>query len=1144
MSLSRMQRGFYRMPAVHGERVVFICEDDLWEVPLSGGRAIRLTSSVAELSWPAFSPDGEHIALISKKEGNTDVYVMPSLGGPLRRLTFDHVAAHVIGWSEDGSSILFASQRQSAHRHMSLFAVPLAGGQPRSLDVGEGVWYDAVTSSEGTTQRIVGRHSIDLASWKRYRGGLAAQMWIDEPSSSGWLRLDEAIDAGGAGCVRPVFIEDRVYFTSDMGGHGNLYSCLVDGSELRQHTDHAGFYVRSMQTDRHTIVYDCGGDLYSFDPNGEGDARLIEVAFHSPRTQRSRKFVDAADYVESYALHPKGHYLNVVARGKPFTFGLWEGAVKQHGARQGVRYRLADFLHDGSALISTCDEGVETGSEYLVLHHLEGGRGGIERCLEALPEGERERLLGRIVEMRVSPKARKIAVGNHRNELLIVDLDAQRVDVIARSPRHPIEDFAWSPDGQWLAYVLPTHAQTSRLMLYELDTQTSHALTDGEFLESCPAFDPKGRYLYFVSYRSFDPIYGNLFFELGLQRGHNLCLITLDASARSPFIEVPRPFDQDSEAEDEEEGDEEEDGDGAQEGASTEEDVEQRESSQDESSEEKAPKEKRVKIDLDGIGQRVVQFPLGESIITQVEATRDRVYYLTLPLRGSLSASMEREGSESGVLRFWSFEGRKSRVFHRDVSGFTLSANGEALALWSDDQLRVLSASAAPPDDDDDAEDAGEEYDRKTGWIDLGRIALEVDPLPEWRQMLAEIWRLMRDDFWRADMSGVDWEEVYTRYAPLVDRVGSRKEFSAIVWAMQGELGTSHAYEFGGDYREGPSYWPGRLGAEFVWDASAKRCGEGNGEGAYRISKILHGDSWSRAGGSPLLSPGVGIEEGDLLLGIDGAPVDAAKSVDEHLLNKAGREVELEVCSPGDETSRRVVVKTVTSHQQLYYRDWVRTRRELVEELSDGKIGYVHVPDMGPEGYAEFHRGYASQHSKEGLIVDVRYNGGGHISQLILEKLRRKPLGFDLMRHGDPVAYPLDGPGGPVVALTNAYAGSDGDIFSHGFKVLGIGPLVGTRTWGGVIGIWPRHTLVDGSVTTQPAFSFWFRDVGFGLENHGAEPDIYVEETPSDQAEGDDVQLERAVEEALERLDRERAEYAQPESFAPYPNLAPPKKSR
>lgn len=1141
MSLSRMQRGYYRMPSVHGERVVFICEDDLWEVPLSGGRAIRLTSSVAELSWPVFSPDGEHIALISKKEGNTDVYVMPSFGGPLERLTFDHVPAHVIGWSEDGASIVFASQRQSAHRHMALYEVPLAGGQPRSLDVGEGVWFD-VSSGEALTRRIVGRHSIDLANWKRYRGGLAGQLWIDTSTSKGWRRLDEMVGAQGAGCVRPFFIRERIYFTSDMDGYGNLYSCLEDGSDLQKHTEHDGFYVRAAQTDRHTIVYEHGGDLRCVDVE-TGSARLIEVAFHSPRTQRSRKFVDAADYVESYALHPRGHYLNLVSRGKPFTFGLWEGAVRQHGERHGVRYRLADFLHDGSALISTCDQGVEMGSEYLVLHDLDGG--GVKRCLEEIM-GEREHLLGRIVEMRVSPKAHKIAVANHRNELLLVDLDAQSVEQIARSPRHPIEDFAWSPDGEWIAYVVPTHAQTSRLMLFELDTQTSHPLTDGEFLESCPAFDPKGRYLYFVSYRSFDPIYGNLFFELGLQRGHNLCLITLDASARSPFIEVPRPFDDDEDDDDEEDRDEQqEEGDdtGDEETSTQGEEGDDGDSSEEqEEQEEEKKKARRIKIDLEGIGQRVVQFPLGESIITQVEATRDRVYFLTLPLRGSLNASMERDGSESGALRFWSFQGRKARVFHRDVSGFTLSANRESIALWADDQLRVLSASAAPPDDDDDADDDGEGYDRKTGWIDLGRIALEVDPLPEWRQMLAEIWRLMRDDFWRADMSGVDWEEVYARYAPLVERAGSRKEFSSIVWAMQGELGTSHAYEFGGDYREGPSYWPGRLGAEFVWDAGAKRCGEGNGEGAYRISKILQGDSWSRAGGSPLLSPGVKIAEGDLLLGIDGAPVDASRSVDEHLLNKAGREVELEVCSPGDEASRRVVVKTIASHQQLYYRDWVRSRRELVEELSDGQLGYVHVPDMGPEGYAEFHRGYASQHAKKGLIVDVRYNGGGHISQLILEKLRRKPLGFDLMRHGDAVAYPLDGPGGPVVALTNAYAGSDGDIFSHGFKLLGVGPLIGTRTWGGVIGIWPRHTLVDGSVTTQPAFSFWFRDVGFGLENHGAEPDIVVEESPSDQAEGDDVQLERAVEEALALIESRRAEYSQPETFAPYPNLAPTKK--
>lgn len=1121
---------YCRMPAIHGDRVVFVSEDDLWETSRSGGRVIRLTSGQGGISWPAFSPDGSQLTFISDEEGCSEVYVMPSMGGPMRRLTFDESTAHVVGFDATGDSVIFSSTRRSAHREMQLFEVDATGGQPRTLGVGEG---EGFAQQPGGAGRVLGRYRHDLARWKRYRGGLAGELWIDTTGDEAWTRL---FPEETAGAIRPMWIGERIYFLSDREGHGNLYSCLSDGTDVVRHTEHVGFFVRATQTDGARIVYTVGGDLHIFDTE-TGESTRVDVSGQSPRTQLRRKFVDAADYVESYALHPKGHHVCLTTRGKPYNFGLWEGAVRQTGESQGVRYRLADYLPKGDELVMISDAGVTTGSEHLELHD---PLGKLPARRVELPEGVE---LGRIVEFKVCPVGKRVALANHMHELWIVECDAPGAHCVDVSEHGRLDEFDWSSDGRWLAYGKSLSAQTSVIMLHDRVEQVSRQLTSGEFRDSDPAFDPAGRYLYFVSYRTFNPVYGNLFFELSLTRGQNLCLMTLKADASIPFIETPRAID-DKEDEDDDLDEKVEGDDAHKEGGEDDtglegESEESRESKESDDqgkdgSEQVDDAPEPVEIDLDGLGERVVAFPLAERVIHQIEATEERVYFTHSVPRGSLGTS--RKESVTATLSYWSFEERKRKRMHPQVSGFTLSQDRKTLALWSEEQLRVLSSSASEPDEDEDEDVAS----RKTGWINLERISVEVDPVQEWRQMFAETWRLMRDDFWREDMSGVDWPEAYARYVPLVERVGSRAEFSDLVWTMQGELGTSHAYEFGGDYRPAPSYQAGHLGIDVIWDAQVSRSGEeGSEKGAYRIERMLHGDDWSLAEGSPLRRPGAGVKEGDLVLALDGQRIDATHGLDERLVNKAGVEVELLIYTPGGDAPRTVTARTLGSDGELRYREWVRSRREWVHEHGQGRVGYVHIPDMGPRGYAEFHRSYAVERTHEALIVDVRFNGGGHVSSLILEKLRREPLGYDLSRYGALLPYPQEGPTGPLVALTNEYAGSDGDIFSHGFKMMGLGPLIGRRTWGGVIGIWPRHALVDGSVTTQPSFSFWFNDVGFDVENYGTDPDEEVIQDPRAQAEGDDVQLEHGLRRALALLDASTD--GPPDDFAPYPHLAPPK---
>jgi tricorn protease len=510
----------------------------------------------------------------------------------------------------------------------------------------------------------------------------------------------------------------------------------------------------------------------------------------------------------------------------------------------------------------------------------------------------------------------------------------------------------------------------------------------------------------------------------------------------------------------------------------------------------------------------------------QIAAMKGKVLYTSLPIEGSLNMNWFQltEPPAKATLEVYDFENLKAETLLSGITNFKLSEDRKTLAYRAGNKLRVLKAGEKP-----DEKSAAEPPGKKSGWIDLTRIRVSVDPPAEWRQMFREAWRLQRDHFWTEDMADVDWHAVYERYFPLIDRISTRAEFSDLMWEMQGELGTSHAYEFGGDYRPEPRYDMGFLGADLAYDKKLR---------LWKVAHIVRGDPWDPTKSSPLAQPGVNVREGDTILAINGRRVDENTSPYELLVNHANCEVLLTVGDAKGENPRTVSVKALASETPARYREWVEQNRKFVHEKTDGRVGYVHIPNMGPLGYSEFHRYFLSEIDREGLIVDVRFNGGGHVSELILEKLARRRIAYVKTRWFGAQPYPSDSVAGPMVALTNEYAGSDGDIFSHNFKLLKLGPLVGKRTWGGVIGIWARHSLVDGGITTQPEFSFWFQDVGWKVENYGTDPDIEVEYRPQDYVVGKDPQLERAVHEIVKLLETNPP--SRPE-FTPRPSRSLPK---
>ncbi|HEU0028093.1 MAG TPA: PDZ domain-containing protein [Ktedonobacterales bacterium] len=1087
--------GYIRFPTIHGDRIVFTAEDDLWLVGLDGGRAERLTAGVAEVTNARFSPDGTALAFTGQSEGPSEVYLMPADGGEARRLTYNGAGARIAGWRPDGSAIIFASATfQPMRRWQALHEVSPDGGLSRALP-----WGPAHSITFGPNGAVVvGRNTAEPAHWKRYRGGTAGYLWIDERGSGEFRRLLDL----KSNISYPCWVGERVHFISDHEGIGNVYSCLPSGADLRRHTDQRDYYARGLATDGNTLVYHAGGNLFALSPDGT-DGRKIEVSLTGTRTQRERTFAPAGRWLESWAPNPQGDRVALTSRGKLFGMGAFEGAVTQHGDPETTRYRLVTWLADGKRIAAIADTG---GEPRLAVFSADGPTN--PRVFDNLDTGH-------VMELEAAPVGTLVALSNHRGDFLVVDAESGAMRVLDHTDHGREEDamhmrgLAWSSDGQWLAYSFAVNGRQTAIKVARVATGETWQVTEPVRYDMAPAFDPEGKYLYFISARDFDPVQDQLLFDASFPKGMRPYLITLKRETRSPFSPLP-PTPEEREKENGE--------DKPAEG----------EAAAKNGADKAGGAPKPVEIDLEGITARTVRFPVPEGRYSRIAGIPGGAVFTMTPVEGTLNESWTSLTPPSnGSLSLYRFEGARQEQLAGEISDFAVTADGKMLLYRSNERLRLIKAGEKPAEGPE-----GERPGRTSGWLDLDRVKVGVWPGAEWRQMYREAWRLQREQYWAADMSGIDWEVVRDRYEPLVDRIGSRSELSDLIWEMQGELGSSHAYEFGGAYRERPHYAQGTLGCDWRFDEAS---------GSYVIARIARGDTWDAEATSPLMAPGVNVGVGDAIIAINGQPVTPERGPQQLLVNQAGAEVELLVRPAGGGEARAVTVRALGSDFRARYMDWVEGNRKLVHERSGGRVGYIHVPDMSPFGFATFHRYFAQEYDYEGLIVDVRWNGGGNVSSLVLEKLMRPRLGYSFQRWSGPTPYFSESPRGAIVGITDENAGSDGDIFSHAFKMLNLGPLVGKRTWGGVVGISPYIALADGSLTTQPEFSFWFRDVGWGVENYGTEPTIEVDNTPQDYARGADPQLERALAEALRLVDERPSKTPEPgpRPQKPLPQVAP-----
>jgi tricorn protease len=1117
--------GYLRFPHLHDDLLAFVAEEDVWLAPVAGGRAWRVSADHADASHPRFSRDGLLIAWTGRHAGHREIYVAAADGGARRRLTYwGDPMTRLCGWTPQGEALVLTAAGQPFSHQSWAHAVPAVGDEAalvstRRLPFGP---IGDVTMAAGAVALLNGTVGRDPAHWKRYRGGTSGRLWVsaaapDDAAGPGPRQQFSRVMAGVAGqFASPMLVGGRLAFLSDHEGTGNVYSCALDGGDLRRHTDHDGFYARNASTDGSRVVYHCAGDIWLLEDLRAGsEPHRVEINLGAPAAGRAPALLSADDHLDDLSCDATGQASAVEVSGTVHWLTHRDGPARALCVVPGARARLPRVLGKTGLVVWVTDEGGEESLEIA-----QGDDSG--PALPAPPRRLAAGSIGRVSDLAAAPDGSTVAVAAHDGRLHIVDVASGEVSELAASDNGEVTGLAWSPDSAWLAWSHPGKSSLRQLRLARLADRTVVDVTDGRFTDTDPVFTLDGLYLAFLSLRNFDPVYDAHVFDLSFPYGSRPYLVPLAAATPSPFgpLAGGRPVDdtKDDDTRDDEARDD--DGRASDQGASD------RAASGDAADGEAAgaqaaaggsagqaaggsagkkdPGTVTVVVDTDDLAARVVPVPVPESRYASLRPVKDGLAWLREPVTGNLGegGAHPDDASPRPSLERFDLRGRRCTELEDEADWFEVSGDGSRLLVSDHGQLRVVpSGRKADPDSPDD---------RVT--VDKSRARFLADPAAQWRNAFAETGRIIRHDYWVADLADIDWDAALDSYRPLLDRIAGPSDFVDVLWETLGELGTSHAYAHAAGRAaddSDDSDAVGLLGADL----------EPGPDGAWRVTRVVPAESSDPRARSPLSAPGAGVEAGDTILAVDGQRVNPAAGPGPLLVGAAGKPVELTIGPAAGGQPRRAVVVALKDERRLRYQDWVAGRRRLVRELGQGRIGYLHVPDMMSGGWADFHRDLRGEMVHDALIVDVRSNGGGHTSQLVVEKLARRVIGWDVPRGLQPATYPQDAPRGPVVALADECAGSDGDIVTAAIRILGLGPVVGTRTWGGVVGIDGYHDLVDGSGITVPRYAFWFGQFGWGVENHGVDPDVEVVLSPDDWAAGNDTQLRTAVRLAQEALE-------------------------
>ncbi|MGZ5443951.1 MAG: S41 family peptidase [Thermoanaerobaculia bacterium] len=1045
-------------PAVSADRIAFAYANDLWVANPDGSVVRRLTSHPGVEGNPRFSPDGKWIAFSGEYDGNTDVYIVASEGGVPQRLTWHPGEDLPQGFTPDGAAVVFTSPREVyTMRYRQLFTVPVGGGAVTRLPIPNAS--EATYAPDGA--HIVYQPLAEaFTQWKHYRGGTAARLLVFDTKSYAVEQIPQP--ATRANDTDPMWVGDRVYFLSDRNGEFNLHSFDPKSKEITQLTRFTDFPIIGATAGAGKIIFEQAGALHLFDP-ATARADRLKIGVAADLLETRPRFVKGTKYIRGASLSPTGARVALDFRGEIITVPAEKGDDRNLTRSAAAHDRFPAWSPDGKSIAWFSDES----GEYQLFLQPQDGKG--------TPRKINLGGAGFYADPKWSPDSTKIAFTDNSRTLYVLDVAGGSVTKISSQPLYSPGDYdeknhAWSPDSKWLAYVRLTPTYMRQIHLWSVDSKQSHPLTDGLSDAASPVFDPNGKYLYFLASTNAGPVQD--WFSMSnadMLMTSNVYLAVLAKGIPSPLAR---------------ESDEEK----APEAASTE--TKSDDAKKDEKKDEKKPEKVTVKVDLDGLTQRIVAFPLEAAGYESLQVGKSgEIYYL----RSGAGINRFNE-DEAGSLHRYSLEKRKEDKLLDGVALYELSRDTKKILLHVKDDLIVA--------------DLGEKVDASKNKLALDRIEVKIDPRAEWNQIFHEAWRINRDYFYDPNFHGADWNAMRAKYAVFLPHVSVRQDLNRVMRWMHSELAVGHHRLGGGDSLANTDTRPGGLlGADYAVE-----------NGRYRFRKVYGGLNWNPALRSPLTEPGVDVKAGEYLLAVEGKDLKYPENLYSRFERTAGRFTEITVGpSPDGKGSRAVTVVPIDNEAQLRNRDWVEGNLRKVTEATQGRVAYVYVPNTSTAGHEYFKRYFFPQANRDAIIVDERHNGGGQVADYYIDILRRPFISNWAFRYGGDLKTPLASIQGPKVMLIDETAGSGGDLLPWMFRKLELGTLVGKRTWGGLVGILGFPTLMDGGGITAPNLAFWTEE-GFGVENEGVPPDVEVEQTPADVIAGRDPQLEKAIEIALQQL--------------------------
>jgi len=1055
-------------PAISASHIAFIYDADLWVAGRDGSGARRLTTAPGVESRPAFSPDGKLIAFSGHYDGNVDVYVMPVAGGPPDRLTWHPGADIVRGFTPDGR-VLFQSQRSVfTRRHFHLYTVATQGGPAERLPIPTGTKASVSPDGKRIAYTPLGER---FGQWKNYRGGTVSRIWLMDLDDYEVQEVPQP--EGRCNDTDPMWIGDKVYFSSDRDGEFNIHSFDPSGGGVERLTNHTGFPVLQASAGADSIVYEQAGRLHVLDPNAKQTA-LLRVGVGADLRESRPRYATGAVWIRGASLSPGAERVALGYRGEIVTLPAEKGDARNLTASTGAHDRSPAWSPDGQQIAYFSD----AGGEYALYIAAQDGSGEAQR-IDLNGAGYYE-------DPSWSPDGKHIAFRDNALSISIVAIASGEITKVAEEPVYtPIvtTTTAWSPDSQWLAYTIAPEGLTQTVFLYSIESGESYAVTDGLGEMSEPVFDKDGKYLYMLGSTDAGPV-KDWFAQSSadMTMTHTVYAAVLDADAPPPLPpetdEVPQ---NDEEAGDDEEG------------------------------EEKQEDTPPIKVDREGLSERIVALPVNGSLRNLEVGGAGEIYYLE-----SSGAGLAAFFGPATLKRF-TLEKREAETLGEEIEAFSVSRDGKKLltVTGGGEQWAI--------------NDAGE-LEAGKGALPIDRISVRVDPRAEWKQIFREAWRINRDYFYATNFHGVDWDAMGTKYAAFLEHAATRSDLERIIVWMSSELSVGHSYSGSGETIQDPAEVPvGLLGADLEI-----------ADGRYRFKKVFGGLNWNPDLTTPLRTAGVNVKDGEYLLAIQGRDLTADENLYLRFEHSVGRQIELTIGPrPDDKGSRQVQVVPITSERALRHRDWLEGNLRRVDAATDGRVAYVYVPNTADVGHTYFKRYFYPQSHKQAIIVDERFNGGGLVADYYIDILRRPYIAHWAMRYGDDLVTPRGAVFGPKVMIIDETAGSGGDLLPWMFRKFELGPLVGKRTWGGLVGILGFPVLMDGGRVTAPNLAIWTED-GWIVENQGVPPDHDVEQWPVEVNAGRDPQLEKAIEIVLDALEKDPP--AAPKR-PPFPVRNPPPKS-